>query len=69
MKLDTIPKLYAIRNKHTLKFLFFGSKCAWVSVGAAKNAYRLHTRCWERRGADITQSSEFEIVCINGSLV
>ena len=63
MKLDTIPKLYAIRNKHTLEFLFFGSKCAWVSVGAAKNAYRLHIE------GNITQSSEWEVVCINGSLV
>lgn len=34
--------IFAIRNKETGTFCVWGSKCAWVSAGAAKNAYALH---------------------------
>ncbi len=34
--------IFVIRNTATDKFEAFGSKCAWVTSGAAKNAYNLH---------------------------
>ena len=34
--------IFAIRDKTTGHFAVYGSKCAWVSAGAAKNAFALH---------------------------
>jgi len=45
--MKTQPKIYAIRDKLTGEYCVFGSKCAWVSTGAAKNAFQLHVGEYE----------------------
>jgi len=40
--MKTQPKIYVIRDKLTGEYCVFGSKCAWVNKGAAKNAFNLH---------------------------
>ena len=42
MKGVLVDSLYAIYDTQTGKFLKFGSKVAWTSTGAAKNAYGCH---------------------------
>lgn len=42
MKPKNLPKIYAIIDSYTQTYVSFGSKCAWVSAGAAKNAYNCH---------------------------
>lgn len=41
--LSTTKEMYAIFDTETLSFVKFGSKIAWVSVGAAKNSYACHS--------------------------
>lgn len=42
--LSTTNKIFAIRDKNTQEFVSFGAKCAWMTTGAAKSAFALHTR-------------------------
>jgi len=37
-------KVHVIREKSTGSLIKFGTKCGWVSVNAAKNAFNLHMR-------------------------
>ena len=39
---DTQQHLFAVYDTQTGQFVKFGSKIAWVSTGAAKNAFNLH---------------------------
>ena len=42
MKPKNLTKIYAIVDSYTQSYISFGRTCAWVSVGAAKNAYNCH---------------------------
>lgn len=45
----TTDRLFVIRELSTGKLLKFGNKVAWVSSGAAKNAFNLHMYDWKTR--------------------
>lgn len=42
MNAEQIDIVYVIRHKESGKLVKFGSKCGWMSTGAAKNAFNLH---------------------------
>lgn len=43
-------KIFIIKEKLTGNFVKFGTKCGWVSVNAAKNAFNLHMRSYFNKG-------------------
>ena len=47
MKGVLVDSLYAIYDTKTGKFMKFGSKVAWASSSAAKNAYACHNQTWK----------------------
>lgn len=60
MKPNNLPKIYAIVDKHDYHYVSFGSKCAWVSSGAAKNAYNYHMH--SRTGKTFDEQDKYTIV-------
>lgn len=61
-KMDTI---YCIVHSESGEFCAFGSKCAWVSAGAAKNAFSCHAINYKdgyRIPARIEDQDEYEII-------
>jgi hypothetical protein len=58
--------LYAIYDTQTAKFLKFGSKIAWTSQGAAKNAY--HNYSWKDQ-LKFDEQSRYIVVSIDSNVV
>lgn len=56
--------IFVIKDKEG-NFCTFGTKCAWVSKGAAKNAFRLHVREYSKgygTGIKIEDQEEYEVI-------
>lgn len=62
--MTTVKYIFAIRNKGTGAFLSFGSKVAWKTSGAAKNAWNCHRsiRYWCVPQGMFAEQDEWEVV-------
>lgn len=67
-RMKTQKVLYAIRNKNTLEWVVFGSKVAWVSIGAAKNAFQLHMSHWSDT-VNFDEQEDYKLVQVLGNVV
>lgn len=60
--------IYCIVHKESGEFCAFGTKIAWVTIGAAKNAFSCHVREYSKgygTGVKIEDQDEYEIIEIN----
>jgi len=56
--------IFALRDKTTGNFAVYGSKCAWVSAGAAKNAFALHNKEYKEVPCKYSRSG-FRADCVH----
>lgn len=57
-----MTKIFAIRHKETKEFIVFNSKCAWTTLGGAKNAFAMHRKVLFNNQADYEVIDLTEIV-------
>lgn len=72
MNHTTVEAIYAIRHRETGEYIKFGSKCAWATSGAAKNAWHLHGRIYDGFAEQhvrlkFDDQGKYEVVDILGS--
>jgi len=62
--MNIIKSIWVIANKNN-EFVSFGSKTAWISETAAKNAFSMHMMYWDdgyRVSQKIENSTEYRLV-------
>lgn len=58
-----MTNIFAIVDTENGNFIKFGTKCAWVSVGAAKSALMLHrSQLGLHKLESFTEQSRYEVV-------
>ena len=62
MRQDNLTELWVIYDKQENCFIKFGAKAAWVTSGAAKNAWHCHNHAW---GKNAVFSEQTRYVVIN----